>query len=293
MAAFFRSAACIGWARDHARARPAHRRRRPRARRWHRLRRRARPPRAAAHRRPRGDHRGGDRAPGASRAASRGRADARPRRPRSSAPRPRRAGSSACAPGWPGRRARSARACSPCSAAPTSTTRRGRSSRTPCSPPTSASDRRPSWSTRCAPACGSRASTIPSGPRPRCATSSSASSVRASTARWRATGSDGKPGVVLVVGVNGTGKTTTVGRLARVLVADGKSVVLGAADTFRAAAADQLQTWGERVGVDTVRGPEGGDPASVGVRGRAERASMTAPTSCSWTPRAGCTPRPG
>jgi fused signal recognition particle receptor len=70
--------------------------------------------------------------------------------------------------------------------------------------------------------------------------------------------------VVLVVGVNGTGKTTTVGRLARVLVADDKRVVLGAADTFRAAAADQLQTWGERVGVDTVRGPEGGDPASVG-----------------------------
>jgi fused signal recognition particle receptor len=70
--------------------------------------------------------------------------------------------------------------------------------------------------------------------------------------------------VVLVVGVNGTGKTTTVGRLARVLVADGRTVVLGAADTFRAAAADQLQTWGERVGVHTVRGPEGGDPASVG-----------------------------
>jgi fused signal recognition particle receptor len=79
-----------------------------------------------------------------------------------------------------------------------------------------------------------------------------------------ATGTDGKPGVVLVVGVNGTGKTTTVGKLARVLVADDKTVVLGAADTFRAAAADQLQTWGERVGVHTVRGPEGGDPASVG-----------------------------
>ncbi|GAA2398094.1 signal recognition particle-docking protein FtsY [Streptomyces glaucosporus] len=72
-----------------------------------------------------------------------------------------------------------------------------------------------------------------------------------------------RPGVVLVVGVNGTGKTTTTGKLARVLVADGKSVVLGAADTFRAAAADQLQTWGERVGARTVRGPEGGDPASV------------------------------
>ncbi|MCW2800004.1 MAG: signal recognition particle-docking protein FtsY [Aeromicrobium sp.] len=78
------------------------------------------------------------------------------------------------------------------------------------------------------------------------------------------TGAGGKPGVILVVGVNGTGKTTTVGRLARVLVAEDKSVVLGAADTFRAAAADQLQTWGERVGVPTVRGPEGGDPASVG-----------------------------
>ncbi|MFE0048194.1 signal recognition particle-docking protein FtsY [Streptomyces albireticuli] len=72
-----------------------------------------------------------------------------------------------------------------------------------------------------------------------------------------------KPGVVLVVGVNGVGKTTTTGKLARVLVADGKSVVLGAADTFRAAAADQLQTWGERVGARTVRGPEGGDPASI------------------------------
>ena len=78
------------------------------------------------------------------------------------------------------------------------------------------------------------------------------------------TGADGNPGVVLVVGVNGTGKTTTVGRIARALVAEDKTVLLGAADTFRAAAADQLQTWGERVGVLTVRGPEGGDPASVG-----------------------------
>jgi fused signal recognition particle receptor len=72
-----------------------------------------------------------------------------------------------------------------------------------------------------------------------------------------------RPGVVLVVGVNGTGKTTTVGRLARVLVADDRQVLLGAADTFRAAAADQLQTWGERVGVPTIRGVEGADPASV------------------------------
>ncbi|MFE4692006.1 signal recognition particle-docking protein FtsY [Streptomyces sp. NPDC056749] len=76
-------------------------------------------------------------------------------------------------------------------------------------------------------------------------------------------GGDATPGVVMVVGVNGTGKTTTTGKLARVLVADGRSVVLGAADTFRAAAADQLQTWGERVGARTVRGPEGGDPASI------------------------------
>ncbi|MEU0007459.1 signal recognition particle-docking protein FtsY [Streptomyces sp. NPDC006314] len=74
---------------------------------------------------------------------------------------------------------------------------------------------------------------------------------------------DRKPGIVMVVGVNGTGKTTTTGKLARVLIADGRTVVLGAADTFRAAAADQLQTWGERVGAYTVRGPEAGDPASV------------------------------
>ncbi len=72
-----------------------------------------------------------------------------------------------------------------------------------------------------------------------------------------------RPAVLMVVGVNGTGKTTTCGKLARVLVAEGRSVVLGAADTFRAAAADQLETWGSRVGADTVRGPEGGDPASV------------------------------
>jgi fused signal recognition particle receptor len=71
------------------------------------------------------------------------------------------------------------------------------------------------------------------------------------------------PAVLLVVGVNGTGKTTTVGKLARVLVADGRRVVLGAADTFRAAAADQLQSWASRVGAEVVRGPEGADPASI------------------------------
>ena len=75
---------------------------------------------------------------------------------------------------------------------------------------------------------------------------------------------DGVPAVVLMVGVNGTGKTTTCGKLARVLVGDGKTVLLGAADTFRAAAVDQLQTWGERVGARTVRADrEGADPASV------------------------------
>ena len=75
---------------------------------------------------------------------------------------------------------------------------------------------------------------------------------------------EGRPAVVLVVGVNGTGKTTTVGKLARVLVAQDKDVVLGAADTFRAAAADQLQTWGERVGVPTIRSDrDGADPAAV------------------------------
>ncbi len=73
-----------------------------------------------------------------------------------------------------------------------------------------------------------------------------------------------RPAVILVVGVNGTGKTTTVGKLARVLVAEDKDVVLGAADTFRAAAADQLETWGSRVGVPTVRSDrEGADPAAV------------------------------
>jgi fused signal recognition particle receptor len=73
-----------------------------------------------------------------------------------------------------------------------------------------------------------------------------------------------RPAVVLVVGVNGTGKTTTCGKLARVLIGDGQSVLLGAADTFRAAAADQLETWGSRVGATTVRADrEGADPASV------------------------------
>ena len=73
-----------------------------------------------------------------------------------------------------------------------------------------------------------------------------------------------KPSVIIMVGVNGTGKTTTAGKLARLFVAEGKSVVLGAADTFRAAAADQLETWGSHVGVPVVRADhDGADPASV------------------------------
>jgi fused signal recognition particle receptor len=78
-----------------------------------------------------------------------------------------------------------------------------------------------------------------------------------------ATPHDGRPAVLLVVGVNGSGKTTTCGKIARVLIADGHSVVLGAADTFRAAAAEQLTTWASRVGAEVVRGREGGDPAAV------------------------------
>lgn len=88
--------------------------------------------------------------------------------------------------------------------------------------------------------------------------------------RLKLTGPDGLPAVVLMVGVNGTGKTTTCGKLARVLVAEHKSVLLGAADTFRAAAAEQLATWGSRVGVVTVRGAEGADPASIAHEAVAE-----------------------
>src|SRR5690606_12314812 len=83
---------------------------------------------------------------------------------------------------------------------------------------------------------------------------------------------EGEAKSVVVVGVNGVGKTTTVGKLARVLAADGYSVVLGAADTFRAAAADQLETWGARVGVPVERSErDGADPASVAFAA-AERA---------------------
>jgi fused signal recognition particle receptor len=96
--------------------------------------------------------------------------------------------------------------------------------------------------------------------------------------RLQVTGEGEQPGVVLVVGVNGSGKTTTVGKIARILVAEDLSVVLGAADTFRAAAVDQLATWGERVGVDVVRGPEGTDPASVAFEAVKEGVTTSADT---------------
>jgi fused signal recognition particle receptor len=74
---------------------------------------------------------------------------------------------------------------------------------------------------------------------------------------------EGSPAVMVVVGVNGTGKTTSIAKLAKRLLDGGRTVTLGAADTFRAAAAEQLTTWGDRLGVQVVRGQEGGDPASV------------------------------
>lgn len=72
-----------------------------------------------------------------------------------------------------------------------------------------------------------------------------------------------KPSVILVIGVNGVGKTTTIGKLAANLKAQGKKVILGAADTFRAAAIEQLEVWGERAGVDIIKHGEGSDPAAV------------------------------
>jgi fused signal recognition particle receptor len=102
-----------------------------------------------------------------------------------------------------------------------------------------------------------------------------------------------RPAVILIVGVNGTGKTSACGKLARALIGEGQSVLLGAADTFRAAAADQLETWGRRVGAQVVRSDrEGADPASVAFEA-VRRGSTSARTRSSWTPPAGCTPRPG
>ena len=171
--------------------------------------------------------------------------------PGPAAPAPRRA-----------RRAAWAAACSPCSRATGSTRTPGSRSRTPCSPPTSASPPPRSWSSGCAPGCASRART-PDDPRTVLREELLTLVDPTMDRRLQVSGADGAPGVVLVVGVNGAGKTTTVGKIARILVAEDRSVVLGAADTFRAAAVEQLATWGERVGVDVVRGPEGTDPASV------------------------------
>ncbi len=166
-----------------------------------------------------------------------------------------------CGSGWPGARAASARVCSHCSAVSASTRTPGSRSRTCCSPPTSAWPPPSRWSRACAPGSASTA------PRPatraRCSATICSSLLDPGIDRALRVSGDGAPGVVLVVGVNGSGKTTTVGKLARILVAEDRTVTLGAADTFRAAAVDQLATWGERVGVEVVRGPEGGDPASV------------------------------
>jgi fused signal recognition particle receptor len=76
-------------------------------------------------------------------------------------------------------------------------------------------------------------------------------------------GDEGSPNVWLFVGVNGVGKTTTIGKLGAQQAADGRRVVMAAGDTFRAAAAEQLETWADRAGAELVRGSEGGDPSSV------------------------------
>ena len=189
---------------------------------------------------------------------------------RSRRPTRSRAGSGGCELGWRGRSRRWARVCSRCCPATGSTTRRGRRSRTPCSRPTSAWPRRRSWSSGCAPGCAS--SRRPANRHRRCcARSSSRSSTRRYDRTLHADRVDGKPGVVMVVGVNGVGKTTTVGKIARVLVAQDKDVLLGAADTFRAAAADQLHDLG-RAGRRTHRARAGGiRPGECGVRGREGR----------------------
>ena len=91
-----------------------------------------------------------------------------------------------------------------------------------------------------------------------------ANALKGEMAKWDRTLSlRGSPATVIVVGVNGTGKTTTIAKLAKRLQDQGRTVVIGAADTFRAAAGEQLQTWGERIGAPVVRGQEGGDPASI------------------------------
>ena len=100
-----------------------------------------------------------------------------------------------------------------------------------------------------------------------------------------------KPHVVLVVGVNGTGKTTTIGKLAAKLRAEGKSVVLAAGDTFRAAAIEQLKIWGERTGATVVAGAQGADAAGLAYDALETARDETAPTCSSSTPPAACRTR--
>jgi fused signal recognition particle receptor len=84
---------------------------------------------------------------------------------------------------------------------------------------------------------------------------------------------EGDPAVIVVVGVNGSGKTTSIAKLASLLLSEGKTVLLGAADTFRAAASEQLKQWGTRLGVDVVAGEDGADPASVAFDARSAAAA--------------------
>ena len=98
--------------------------------------------------------------------------------------------------------------------------------------------------------------------------------------RLQVSGEDGKPGVVLVVGVNGSGKTTTVGKIARILVAEDKRSCSARPTPSAPPPSTQLATWGERVGVEVVRGPEGTDPASVAFEAVQERRRRRASTPC-------------
>ena len=102
---------------------------------------------------------------------------------------------------------------------------------------------------------------------------------------------DGTPEVILVVGVNGTGKTTTIGKLAQVLRSDGKTVLLCAADTFRAAAIEQLEVWGDRTGTEVIRTKAGGDPRPYSTMRCRRRLPGTPTTSSSTLPDA-CTLKP-
>ena len=180
---------------------------------------------------------------------------ARGRRARHRRRRARRAGRSrGCATGSDGRAAPSPATSARCAAA-RSTTRRGTSSKRRCCSPTSACRRRSGCSTRCAIAPRSRTPPMPTRSSACCAPRSSTSSRTTPDRTLHATPAEAN--VWMFVGVNGVGKTTTIGKLASQQVADGRRVVLAAADTFRAAAADQLELWAERTGGEIVRGAGG------------------------------------